>query len=63
MDDRTAAFEKQEASPFLRTQHQRPLRLFDNEYRQPRLLSFALTGLVNAALAGDLPLGRLETGV
>jgi hypothetical protein len=40
-----------------------PFRLIENEYRQLRLLNFALTGLVNAALAGNLPSGKLQAGV
>jgi hypothetical protein len=54
---RTAAFEKQ-PSPFLRTRHQRPLTPIKNEYRQLRLLNFALTGPVTLPL-GQSPLGKV----
>jgi hypothetical protein len=62
MDDCTAAFKKQ-ASPFLTTRHQRPLALIDNEYRQLRLLNFALTGLVTLSLRAISPRESCGTGV
>jgi hypothetical protein len=54
MYNRPAAFEKQ-ASPLLGARHDRPLALIEDEYRQFRLLNFALTGLVTLPLRAISP--------
>jgi hypothetical protein len=60
IDNRPAASETQ-TSPLLGARHDRPLALIEDEYRQLRLLNFALTGVVTLPLRTIS--GMLQTGV